>query len=37
MNKLTPAYVTSAYNETLNLEELHRRCRLGLAKPGKGN
>ena len=22
------AYVTSAYNETLNLEELHRRCRL---------
>jgi len=24
--KLT--YVTSAYNETLNLEELHRRCRL---------
>jgi len=28
MNKLTLAYVTSAYNETLNLEELHRRCRL---------
>ena len=28
MNKPTLAYVTSAYNETLNLEELHRRCRL---------
>jgi glycosyltransferase involved in cell wall biosynthesis len=28
MNQLTLAYVTSAYNETLNLEELHRRCRL---------
>ena len=28
MNKLTLAYVTSAYNETLNLEELYRRCRL---------
>ena len=28
MNKLNLAYVTSAYNETLNLEELHRRCRL---------
>jgi hypothetical protein len=28
MDKLTFAYVTSAYNETLNLEELHRLCRL---------
>jgi hypothetical protein len=28
MNQLTLAYVTSAYNETLNLDELHRRCRL---------
>lgn len=28
MNNLTLAYVTSAYNETLNLEELHCRCRL---------
>jgi len=28
MDKLTLVYVTSAYNETLNLEELHRRCRL---------
>lgn len=28
MKQLTLAYVTSAYNETLNLEELHRRCRL---------
>jgi glycosyltransferase involved in cell wall biosynthesis len=28
MNQLTLAYVTSAYNEALNLEELHRRCRL---------
>jgi glucosyltransferase len=28
MNKLTLAYVTSAFNEALNLEELHRRCRL---------
>jgi glycosyltransferase involved in cell wall biosynthesis len=28
MNKLTLDDVTSAYNETLNLEELHRRCRL---------
>ncbi len=28
MNQLTLAYVTSAYNENLNLEELHRRCRL---------
>jgi hypothetical protein len=27
MDKLTLVYVTSAYNETLNLEELHRRCR----------
>jgi hypothetical protein len=33
------AYVTSGYNETLNLEELHRRCRLAwqsLAKEVKG-
>jgi glycosyltransferase involved in cell wall biosynthesis len=28
MNKLTLDYVTSDYNETHNLEELHRRCRL---------
>jgi glycosyltransferase involved in cell wall biosynthesis len=28
VNKLTLVCVTSAYNETLNLEELHRRCRL---------
>ena len=28
MSELTLAYVTSAYNETLNLEELHCRCRL---------
>jgi hypothetical protein len=39
MSELTLAYVTSAYNETLNLEELHRRCRLAwqtLAKEIKG-
>jgi hypothetical protein len=28
MNILTLDYVTSAFNETLNLEVLHRRCRL---------
>ena len=32
MNKLTLAYLISAYNENLNIEELHRRWRLACGK-----